>query len=96
LESCCQQSCQSTKVGGIATIMKGTEVHRDHAGVQEYGCWALAGLAVNNTDNQMSITKAGAITAIMSGMEAHGDQSVVQQQECGAYTSCHAMQKLPS
>ena len=71
------------EAGGIQAIVEGMDKHKEHAGVQEHGCWALQNLA-DNAENQVKIAEAGGIQAIVEGMEKHKENEDVQHYGCGA------------
>ena len=54
--------------GGIVAVIRGMVRCEDHAGVQQYGCAALAELAFNNEENRVAIVAAGGIAAVTGAM----------------------------
>ena len=60
--------------------------HTENPGVQEPGCAALSGLAVN-TDNRTAIADIGGISLVVVAMQQHTKQVGVQMQGCWALSN---------
>merc|ERR1711871_1406898 len=65
---------------GIEAIRSAMENHQNNAKVQEYGCAAFQGLALNDA-MRVKIGNANGIEAIRSAMENHQNNAKVQK--CG-------------
>ena len=65
--------------GGIVAVIRGMVRCEDHAGVQQYGCAALAELAFNNEENRVAIAAAGGIAVVAGAMANHADNYGVQE-----------------
>ena len=68
---------------GIDAVLKDMRQHPEDAKVQEKGCKALAGLALN-ADNTVKIGAGGGVEAIVQAMGGHRGSEWVQSDGCSA------------
>jgi hypothetical protein len=77
------QTLITEAIGLVTAAMTG---HTENPGVQEPGCAAFSGLAVN-TDNRTAIADIGGISLVVVAMQQHTRQAGVQMQGCWALSN---------
>jgi hypothetical protein len=82
-----QRRHQGMKIGeggGVEAIVQSMGWHSWSEVVQEWVCWTLGNLAVNNADINVKIGGGGGVEAIVQTMSGHPGSEGVQREGCGS------------
>mmetsp|Transcript_16492 Transcript_16492/g.24827 ORF Transcript_16492/g.24827 Transcript_16492/m.24827 type:complete len:194 (+) Transcript_16492:265-846(+) len=66
--------------GGDEKIMTAMVLHKNDAGVQQFGCWAISNLALAGDDIRLKIRKCGIMEVCSIALETHAENMEVVRQ----------------